>query len=289
MVEKAGSARGVVLITGTSSGIGLATAVAAARAGYTVVATLRDPERAGALRTAADEAGVTLDIRRLDITEETSLTDTVAEVAAAYGRLDAVVNNAAAGSVGTLELLTMDQVRAAFETNFFGTIAVTRAALPHLRSSRGRLVTIGSIGGIVGQPFNETYCAAKAAVEAYLESLAPVADTVGVAVSIVEPGPVLSSFVDNIDLDRPAMLAAAGPYTPALGGYLEYIPEMFASAQTPEEVAATVLDVLADPAPPFRVQTSQFAKEFVAGKLADLDGSAVVSTTRKWLGAASAE
>ncbi|ANZ20523.1 short-chain dehydrogenase/reductase SDR [Streptomyces noursei ATCC 11455] len=289
MVEKAGSARGVVLITGTSSGIGLASAIAAARAGYTVVATLRDPDRAGALRTAADQAGVTLDIRRLDITEETSLTETVAEVAAAYGQLDAVVNNAGAGSVGTLELLTMDQVRAAFETNFFGTIAVTRAALPHLRASRGRLVTIGSIGGIVGQPFNETYCAAKAAVEAYLESLAPVADTVGVAVSIVEPGPVSSSFVDNIDLDRPAMLASAGPYTPAFGNYLEYTPAMLASAQTPEEVAATVLDVLADPAPPFRIQTSQFAKEFVAGKLADLDGSTVVSTTRKWLGAASAE
>ncbi|MGG2460088.1 hypothetical protein ACO0M4_09745 [Streptomyces sp. RGM 3693] len=95
--------------------------------------------------------------------------------------------------------------------------------------------------------------------------------------------------MDNIALDRPAMLATAGDYAPAFRNYLEHIPSMFASAQSPEEVAMTALGVLTDPVPPFRVQTSQFAKEFVTEKLADVDGSTVVSTTRKWAGAASAE
>jgi len=286
MREKIESARGVVLITGTSSGVGLASAITAARAGFTTVATLRDPGRADALRAAGDEAGVELDIRRLDITDEASIADAVGSVLATHGTLDAVVNNAGVGSVGTLELLTMEQIRAAFEVNFFGTIAVTRAVLPHLRANRGRLVTVGSAYGVAGQPFNEPYCAAKAAVEAYLESLAPVAAEVGVAVSVIEPGPVSSSFVANIPVDRPAMLAAAGDYGPAFRNYLEHVPRMIGSAvQTPEEVAATVLDVLTDPMPPFRVQTSQFAKDFVAEKLADTDGAAVVSTARKWLGA----
>ncbi len=287
MKEEAGSARGVVLITGTSSGIGLASVVAAARSGFTTVATLRDLSRADALRTAAREAGVELDIRRLDTTDEASIADTVEGVLATHGRLDAVVNNAGVGSVGTLELLSMEQIRAAFEVNFFGTIAVTRAVLPHLRTSRGRLVTVGSAYGVAGQPFNEPYCAAKAAVEVYLESLAPVAAELGVGVSVVEPGPVASSFVANIPVDRPALLASAGDYGPAFRNYLEHVPRMIASAvQTPEEVATTVLDVLTAPVPPFRIQTSQFSKDFVAGKLADTDGTTVVSTARKWLGAA---
>ncbi|MBF6049186.1 SDR family NAD(P)-dependent oxidoreductase [Streptomyces sp. NRRL B-1677] len=289
MKDKAGPARGVVLMTGTSSGIGMASAVAAAGAGFTVVATLRDPGRADALRAAASEAGVELDVRRLDITDEASIAGTVAEVLAAYGRLDAVVNNAGVGSVGTLELLSMEQIRAAFEVNFFGTIAVTRAALPHLRASRGRLVTVGSAYGVAGQPFNEPYCASKGATEVYLESLAPVAAEVGVRVSVIEPGPVSSSFVANIPVDRPAMLAGAGDYGPAFRNYLQHVPRMIASAvQTPQEVAAIVLDVLTDPAPPFRVQTSPFSKDFVAGKLADTDGAAVVSTARIWLGATHA-
>jgi NAD(P)-dependent dehydrogenase (short-subunit alcohol dehydrogenase family) len=277
----------VLLITGTSSGIGLASAIAAARAGFSTVATARNLDRTEQLRAAADAAGVNLDIRRLDVTDNASITETVRGVLDTYGQLDAVVNNAGVGSVGTLELLTLEQIRTAMEVNFFGVIAVSHAALPHLRASGGRLITVGSAYGVVGQPFNEAYCAAKAGVEGYMESLAPVAAEVGVTVSVIEPGPVASSFVQNIGVDRPAMLAAAGPYTPAFENYLAYIPRMIADAvQTSEEVAETVLRALTDPAPDFRIQTSKSSKEFVAVKLADVDGAAVQSTTRQWLGAA---
>jgi NAD(P)-dependent dehydrogenase (short-subunit alcohol dehydrogenase family) len=287
MIDNAASTPKVLLITGTSSGIGLASAIAAARAGFSTVATARNLDRTERLRAAADAADVNLDIRRLDVTDNASITETVHGVLDTYGRLDAVVNNAGVGSVGTLELLTLEQVRAAMEVNFFGVIAVSQAALPHLRASGGRLITVGSAYGVVGQPFNEAYCAAKAGVEGYMESLAPVAAEVGVTVSVVEPGPVASSFVQNIGVDRPAMLAAAGPYAPAFENYLAYIPRMIADAvQTPEEVAETVLRALTDTAPAFRIQTSTSAKEFVAVKLVDVDGAAVQSTTRQWLGAA---
>lgn len=274
----------VLLVTGTSSGIGLATALAGARAGYRTVATVRDPDRTDGLRAAADEAGVELDVRRLDVTEPGSAETCVAEVVAAHGRLDAVVNNAGTGHVGTLETDDPADVRQMMEVNFFGVLAVSRAALPHLRASGGHLVTISSIGGVVGQPFNEAYCAAKFAVEGYMESLAPVAAQVGVRVAVVEPGAVSSAFFANAGVDPAALLAAAGPYAPALSAYLDRVTRHFAgTAQSPEDAAAVVLGVLTSPDPPFRTQTSDTARTFVAPKLADLDGSAVVGLTTSWV------
>lgn len=274
-----------VLITGTSSGIGLATAVAAARAGWTVVATMRDTARAGALRTAAVEAGAEerIHVERLDVTDPASVTACVEAAVAAHGRLDAVVNNAGAGQLGTVEQSTVDAVRATMEVNFFGVVEVTRAVMPHLRASGGRVVTVTSVGGIVGQPFNEAYCAAKFAAEGFMESLAPVAATVGVGVSVVEPGAVASEFVANVDLDLPAMSAAAGPYAPALQAYIDRTMKAFGTAQTPDEAAATVMDVLTAERPPFRVQTSDWAREFAGTKLSDLDGSAVQALTAGWM------
>ncbi|WP_328395732.1 SDR family NAD(P)-dependent oxidoreductase [Nocardia sp. NBC_00416] len=288
MTEIASSATRTVLITGTSSGVGLASAVAAAQAGWRTVATVRDLDRTENLRAAARAAGVELDIRRLDVTEPESVEETISGVADAYGRLDAVVNNAGVGSVGTLELLTLEQIRASMEVNFFGVLAVSRAALPHLRASSGRLIVVGSAYGAVGQPFNEPYCAAKAATEVYMESLAPVAAEVGVTVSVIEPGPIASNFFDNIPVDRAAMRESAGQYKAAYENYLVHIPNLIAGAvQTPEKVAESVLYTLTDPAPAFRVQTSDFSRNFVADKLIDVDGAAVQSITRQWLSPAN--
>ncbi|WP_030204642.1 SDR family NAD(P)-dependent oxidoreductase [Streptomyces sp. NRRL S-87] len=276
----------IVLITGASSGIGLAAAVAAAGAGWTTVATMRNLAKADALRAAAAEAGVAdrVHIKKLDVTDEAAAVACIAEVVAEYGRLDAVVNNAGAGHVATIEQGTLEDVRATMEVNFFGVVAVTRAALPHLRASRGRLISVTSVGGVIGQPFNEAYCAAKFAVEGFMEALAPVAATVGVRVSVVEPGAVASEFVTNIGLDVPAMVEAAGPYGQALHGYIDHAMKSFSTPQTPQEAAAPVVAALTADEPAFRIQTSDWAREFVGTKLADLDGSAVVGMTAGWLG-----
>ncbi|MER6300072.1 SDR family NAD(P)-dependent oxidoreductase [Kitasatospora sp. NPDC001539] len=280
----------IVLITGTSSGIGLATAVAAARAGSRVVATMRDTGRAGTLLRAAEQAGVAerIEVERLDVTDPSSVADCLATVLDRHGRLDAVVNNAGAGVVGTIEQDGLAPVRAAMEVNYFGVVEVTRAAMPHLRASGGRLVTVTSVGGVVGQPFNEAYCAAKFAVEGFMESLAPVAASVGVTVTVVEPGAVASEFVGNQGIDVPALIAAAGPYGPALNAYIDRARKAFGSAQTSEEAAEPIVAALTADKPPFRVQTSETARAFVATKLADLDGSAVQGVTAGWIGAEGA-
>jgi NAD(P)-dependent dehydrogenase (short-subunit alcohol dehydrogenase family) len=273
----------VTLITGTSSGIGLEAAVKAAVAGHTVVATMRDLARADALRAAAAEAGVSLDIRQLDVTDAASIASCIAEVVGHHGSIDALVNNAGAGHVGTIELESIDAVRSTMEVNFFGVVAVTKAAMPHLRAAKGRVVTVTSVGGVVGQPFNEAYCAAKFAVEGFMEALAPVAATVGVRVTVIEPGAVGSEFISNIALEVPAMVEAAGPYGPALGNYLARTAGAFSSAQSPADAAAAIVAALQSDTPAFRIQTSAGARTFVSPKLADLDGSAVIGVTSTWV------
>lgn len=282
------SRRGTLLVTGTSSGIGLATAVAAARAGWRTVATVRDTGRAGDLRSAAEAAGVDLDVRRLDVTDPASVAECVDGLLAEHGSLDALVNNAGAAHVGTVETDDMAAFRACLEVNFFGVVAVTRAAMPHLRAAGGRVVTVSSVGGVVGQPFNEAYCAAKFAVEGFCEALAPVASAVGVRVSVVEPGAVASAFVANAGLDPAALVAEAGPYAEVLQRYLERTMSQFGSgAQAPEEVAEVIVGLLAATEPAFRVQTSEWSRDFVAAKLTDTDGSVVQAMTGGWLGTAS--
>jgi NAD(P)-dependent dehydrogenase (short-subunit alcohol dehydrogenase family) len=279
------SAPRVVMITGTSSGIGLAAAVAAARAGWTTVATMRDLSRDQTLRKAAEDAGVSVDVRRLDVTDPRSISDCVHAVVSHYGRLDALVNNAGSAYVGTIENDSMDAVRACLEVNFFGVAQLTRAAMPHLRKHGGRVVTISSVGGVVGQPFNEAYCAAKFAVEGFMESLAPVAATVGVHVSLIEPGAVASEFVNNLGVDPAQMLRDAGPYAPALEHYLARTMQQFSNAaQTASDVGDVVLRVLSAENPALRVQTTDAARAFAGTKLADLDGSAVLGLTRTWVG-----
>lgn len=277
----------IALITGTSSGIGLATALALAEAGWLPIATMRDPSSAARLRTAADAAGLHIDVQRLDVTDHESIEAVLAHIQSRYGRLDAVVNNAGSAALGTIEMMTIAEVRASMEVNFLGAVAVTKASLPHLRASNGRVLSVSSISGGAGQPFNEAYCAAKFALEGFMESLHPVARTVGVHISVVEPGAVSSDFVDNAAIDIDALLERAGVYRPALRRSLDRTLRQFdpAAAQRCDEVAAVIVGSLETEDPPFRTQTSPAAQWFVGVKLSDLDGTRLTDLTSAWVAA----
>lgn len=187
----------VIVVTGTSSGMGLHTAVELARRGYTVVATMRDTTRAADLLAAAEEAGVELDVRALDVVDHESAR-TCESVLTDHGRIDVLVNNAGRGAVGTAEQLTIDDVRDQLEVNYVGPVALTKLVLPGMRGrGSGRVLTVTSVGGAVGQPFADAYCGAKFAVEGFMQSLAQVAENVGVWVSVVEPAAVASDFVGS--------------------------------------------------------------------------------------------
>jgi NAD(P)-dependent dehydrogenase (short-subunit alcohol dehydrogenase family) len=273
----------VALVTGTSSGIGLETAVGLARAGLHVVATMRDPDRSGPLRVAAAEHGVELEVTALDVTDRAAAARCVQDVEGRHGGIDVLVNNAGRGSVATLEQLDDAALQAQLDVNYLGPVALTRLVLPGMRAAgRGRVVTVTSVGGAVGQPFADAYCGAKFAVEGLMQSLAPVAARFGVDICVVEPGAVASEFVANIGIrDRTPDLA--DPYAPALAGYLRRSAAAFASAQSARDAAAVVVEAATTTAPRFRWQTSPAAAGFVGLSLADLDGSGVLGQTTGWL------
>jgi NAD(P)-dependent dehydrogenase (short-subunit alcohol dehydrogenase family) len=279
---------GVLLITGASSGIGLQTAIGSARAGFTTIATMRDDSRSGPLRAAADEAGVGVHVARLDVTDAESIDTCLSGVVERFGRLDALVNNAGlANTFPTVEMCSMERYRANIEVNFLGVVATTRAALPHLRASGGRVLTVGSTRGLIGQPFNEAYSAAKFAVEGFMESLAPVLGELGVTVVLVEPGPVLGTgFGPSSGVTRESLLAGAGPYAQVLERYLDHVRRAgHPGGQSAAEVAEVIVRTLADPDPAFRVMTSEWATELARTKLVEPGGHAVGAMTRSWLAA----
>ena len=162
-----------VLITGTSSGIGRATAVLLASRGWRVFATMRDLQKRCALEQALREAGATdgIEIEQLDVTSSGSIQAAVASILARTGnRLDAVVHNAGVAAAGALEDVPEPDLRRVMETNFFGVLGLTRALLPTFRDQgRGRIIVVSSEAAFMGQPTNSIYCASKWALEGWAE------------------------------------------------------------------------------------------------------------------------
>jgi len=182
----------VWLITGCSAGFGREIALAALAAGDRVLATARRPETLAGLR---DRGGDRLRTAALDVTDAGQIDTAVKAALEAFGRIDVVVNNAGSGSVGAVEELTMDELRALMEVMFFGAVAVTKAVLPHLRAQgSGTVVQISSMGGQLSPPGYGAYCATKFALEGLSEALAAEVEPFGVRVLIVEPGAFRTEF-----------------------------------------------------------------------------------------------
>ncbi|MER7558646.1 SDR family NAD(P)-dependent oxidoreductase [Nocardioides sp. NPDC126508] len=269
----------IALVTGTSSGMGMHAAVALGQRGLRVVATLRDPERADDLRAAATAAGIELDVRALDVVDHDAAAHLVEAVETQYGAIDVLVNNAGRGSVATAEQVSMAQIQAQLDVNYLAPVNLTKLVLPGMRErGRGRILTVTSVGGTVGQPFADAYCGAKFAVEGFMQSLAVVAERFGVRVSVIEPAAVASSFVGNVE--RPA---EGGPYSNLLAAYVSRTAGAFANAQTSESAGAAIAAAVTSENYRFRWQTSEAASQFVSVSLADLDGERALSLTRPWI------
>ena len=181
----------VAVITGTSSGFGLLTAVELARRGFEVVATMRDLGRRSYLEEAAARAGVgaKIDVRKLDVTEFDRIPSFVAEVLGDHKRIDVLVNNAGFAMAGFAEDLQLEEIRLQFETNFFGAVAMTKAVLPAMRAQKsGHIIMLSSVGGQHGSPMISSYSASKHALEGWSESLRLEVGPLGIKVVLIEPG-----------------------------------------------------------------------------------------------------
>ncbi|MBB3612139.1 oxidoreductase [Rhizobium sp. BK602] len=182
--------RGVALVTGASSGIGLATARALRRDGYRVFGTSRKP-------MADTSDGVTMLV--CDVTDDASVRNMVDDIISRAGRIDLLVNNAGIGLLGGAEESSAAQAKALFDVNVFGVVRLTNAILPVMRRQRkGRIVNLSSILGLIPAPFNALYASTKHAIEGYSESLDHEVRTQGIRVVLVEPGVTRTSFEENL-------------------------------------------------------------------------------------------
>lgn len=269
----------IALVTGASSGFGLLTAVALARQGYRVVATMRSLERQAPLLEEAERYGVAsrLDTMRLDVTDAASIDEAVSAAADKYGRIDVLVNNAGFAVGGFIEEVPMDAWRAQLETNFFGVVAVTRAILPLMRrQGDGAIIQIGSVSGRVGLPGYGAYAASKFAIEGFSESLRHETAPFGIRVFVVEPGAYRTPIWRKGFADIHGQ--PNSPYAAMMATVLSYARKTAEAAPDPREVADLVVRLAG--------QTKARRLRYPIGRGARLLVSAVKLLPWRWIEAA---
>jgi NAD(P)-dependent dehydrogenase (short-subunit alcohol dehydrogenase family) len=237
----------IALVTGASSGIGLATAERLAAAGYKVYGTSRQAQ--------ANKRSFTM--LALDVTSDESVAAAVSELIRREGRIDLLVNNAGVSvAPAGAEESSLDQARGIFDTNFFGLVRMTRAVVPHMRAQgSGRILNIGSVLGFLPAPYMALYAATKHAVEGYSESLDHELRTRGIRVLVIEPAYTKTQFDANFR-EPDAQLDV---YRDARDGINARLRQIVKTADEPEIVANVVLEAATAERPKLR---------YTAGKLA---------------------
>ena len=274
------------LLTGTSSGLGLATAILMAKKGYRVFATMRNLDKQPPLLDQAKAAGATVQVLQLDVTDSASIEAAVNSIIEQTGRIDVLVNNAGAGFAKTLEQASEEELKWVTDVNYFGVARCCRAVIPHMRlAKQGHIVNVTSVGGLVGQPFNELYCAAKFAVEGLTEGLAALlTPSFGIKLTAVEPGGISSEFGNAaaaVTLDKGMPEDAYGEiFQKYLAGFQQRGDTMV--YQTPEEIAEVITNVVQAEDPPLRIRTSDWAEEICKLKtVGDPDGAKLLNAVVK--------
>jgi NAD(P)-dependent dehydrogenase (short-subunit alcohol dehydrogenase family) len=229
-----------VLLTGSSSGIGRASAIHFADAGWQVAATMRRPENETTLGTRSN-----VKLYRLDVTEPASIESAIAATKRDFGGIDAVVNNAGYGLQGVFEAIDDEALRREFDTNVFGVMRVTRAIIPYFRErGGGTIIQVTSMGGRVTLPLYSAYHATKWAVEGFSESLQFELRPFGIKVRIVEPGAIKTDFYGRSHaFVRPSGIDV---YDAFIAKIQDVNTKASASGRPPEEVAATVYAAAVD-------------------------------------------
>jgi NAD(P)-dependent dehydrogenase (short-subunit alcohol dehydrogenase family) len=251
----------VVLITGCSSGFGLATALAFAEHGDQVIATARRPERI----PHADNVTAL----RLDVTDHGSINAAVNAAIDQHGRIDVLVNNAGIGTLGALEVVDEQQLRKVFDTNVFGAVAVTRTVLPHMRDQgAGRVIFMNAIGGILTTAYLGAYCASKHA----LDCIAAVFDLelrpFGIRVSSVYP----SAFRTSMSENNTIVIGEGTPYQESTLAYRAGLSERIRNGPTDlSPVVDAVIDAATSPDPALRYPVAPHLTDVLSPALAALD------------------
>jgi NAD(P)-dependent dehydrogenase (short-subunit alcohol dehydrogenase family) len=255
----------VILITGTSTGIGRETALHLAELGHTVYASMRSLDRAAPLGDAAASRAVSPHILQLDVTDAGSVERGVAGVLAAEGRIDALVNNAGIGTLGSTEFTSDEDAHAVFETNYFGALRMIRAVLPAMRAQgSGAIVNISSVVGRIAPGCMGAYPASKWALEAACEALAQEVTSLGIRVALVEPGfivtPILDKALESLTPDP------ASPYADIERRISMLFGQARVTGGTPRQVAETIAHAITTGEPKLRYPVGVDARAIIPNR-----------------------
>jgi NAD(P)-dependent dehydrogenase (short-subunit alcohol dehydrogenase family) len=255
----------VWFITGASRGFGLEIARAALGRGDRVVATARNLQALAEALPAGDERLLTVE---LDVHRPEQIAAAVDAAVAAFGRIDALVNNAGRGLVGAVEETSDAEARAVFDVNVFGLLAVTRAVLPQMRAQgSGLVINVSSVGGFVAWPGWGVYCATKFAVEGLSDTMKHELEPLGIKVTAIEPGPFRTDFLDGSSLHIAATEIA--DYASTGGAARTWAVDNNAGqAGDPEKAAAIIVGLASEDRLPERIQLGANAVHDIADKLA---------------------
>jgi short-subunit dehydrogenase len=239
----------VALITGCSSGIGYETALMLARNGYHTFATMRNTKKSDSLEEIIRKERLDLNIRELDINDDTSIENTINCIKREANRIDVLINNAGYGLVGFFEDLTLDEIRNQFETTFFGVLNITKKIIPIMRLQKsGTIINVSSGAGQVGFPGISAYVSTKFAIEGFSESLMYELFPYGIKVVIIEPGVIKTNFFRNCIVSEHSMKKSS-PYSRSLDKFQRNVELMQEHATSPIDVAKVIIQVLGNNEP----------------------------------------
>ena len=248
----------VVVITGSSTGIGYATAETLAKNGHTVYATMRNPQRSPQLQKMRDKENLPITILQMDVLYNGSVQKAIDDVLSKEGHIDVLVNNAGIHSWGAVEELPIESFVAEMDTNYFGTLRCVKAVLPSMRKKKsGCIINVSSIAGKVYSNFHGTYCPSKAAVEALSESLAQEMIPFNIKVALVQP-----AFIETPIFNKANEIPADTHY-PNIKRFLSMFAASLENHESPYLVAEVINDIVSGKRTAVRNSAGLYADGFL--------------------------
>jgi NAD(P)-dependent dehydrogenase (short-subunit alcohol dehydrogenase family) len=261
--------KNVALVTGSSSGIGFETSLLLARTGFHTYASMRNLEKSKNITEIANTEKLPLQVVQLDVNDDRSVKDAIDKMVAEKDRIDVLVNNAGYGLFGSLEDISIEEVKAQFETNFFGVIRVTQQVLPVMRKQNGggTIVNVSSVGGRIGVPVLSAYQSTKFALEGLSESMSYELEPFGIRVVIIEPGFIRTNII-NSSISAKKALDLKSPYFSLMQKVENHFKSMMENASSPpEEVARVILQALTSEDPQLRYTVGNDAATIVQARM----------------------
>ncbi len=259
----------VALVTGSSSGIGFETALLLARSGFYTYASMRNLEKSKKIKDISIKENLPLQTIQLDVNNDESVKEAVDKIRKEKKRIDVLINNAGYGLFGSVEDLTIEEIKALFETNFFGVVRVTQQVIPIMRSGNkgGIIVNISSVGGRSSVPFLSAYHGTKFALEGLSESMSYELEPFGIKIIIIEPGFIRTNIMNSSILAKKSNLDS--PYFSFIQKVTSHFNSMVNNpslSTSPEEVAKTILNAISSHNPNLRLTVGDDAASIIQAK-----------------------